>query len=106
MNMWLNNNLFFADGDASDGLASLIAAAASPAGPINITLLLTTVGQQDLGVSAFYGLENGEGGGFTPHPRLRLTIIPEPASIVLLALGFVLATGRRSSASEEGSLAS
>ena len=87
----------FADGDASDGLAALIAAAASTSGPVDITLMLTTVGQQDLGVAAFYGLENGEGGGFTPHPRLRLTIVPEPTSVVLLALGGCLALVRRRS---------
>lgn len=39
--------------------------------------------------AGFYGLENGEGGGFFPHPRLILTTgaIPEPGTFVMLGLG-------------------
>ena len=67
--------IHFTDGDASNGFAQLIANAASTSGPVDITLMMLTQGQEDLGISAFYGLENTDDQGtFFAHPRLFLTI--------------------------------
>ena len=77
----------FTDGDASNGLAQLIAGAASTSAPTEITLMLMTTGSAE-SLAMFYGMENGEDPGvFEPHPRLSLTIVPEPMTMVLLAIG-------------------
>ncbi len=66
----------FTDGDASNGLAQLIAGRASTSGPVDITLMLVPRGAApDTVLASFYGLENTELDPIFPHPRLGLKIL-------------------------------
>ena len=66
----------YTDGGAADGLAQLIAGAASTSGPVQITLMLVPTGQEDLVIGLFYGSENNETPDWKPHPRLKLYLTP------------------------------
>ena len=66
----------YTDGGATDGLAQLIAGAASTDGPKQITLMLVPIGQADLVIGMFYGSENTETPEWQPHPRLSLYLTP------------------------------